>query len=187
MIKKIYIFLFFTLVINAFAGTNWSGDRKKISIIYKILDPLRVTVTTPEKIVATRMDKSFSYSEKSSDKKALKVTVEAPYESGMLDNVLSKIYENVYFNLKNKGEFDLTLENTEEKIEARAYFVDEPYISKLEKKTYYTKEFSKTINGNSFNTTTNIDVDFLLPNSSLPIGVYRGTLGLEVWFGGTIE
>lgn len=179
------IIYFFCISVVAFAGTNWTGnDKKTITIVYKILEPLIVNIEKPEKIIARRNEKEFSYSSKKG--KPLLVTVEAPYNNGTIDDILRKVYEKVYFKLEEEGNF--YLENKEEssyRILAKGYFVDSNIVNKNSKVTYYYKDFPSKVEGNSFYTTTGIDVDFYI-NNDIPLGVYEGTLKLNVWFGGSI-
>ena len=185
MIKKIIVFFFIVFSFSTFSQTYWKGENKKITIIYKVLDPLIIDIEPTERLYISKLDKNFKYSQKSTTRNGILVKVETPYNTSSYDEILRKIYEKVYFQLENEGVFDLVHENnTMYKIKGSAYFVDE---NVKEKATEYSKEFASSVAGSSFNTTTRIDVDFSLPDTELPLGIYKGTLRLNVWFGGTIN
>lgn len=187
---KIYQVMIF-IIINqiVFSATYWKGENQnKITVIYKILNPLVVEVDKPERLRVNRAEKEFKYSSKSEGKKRIKVTVEAPYNKGSIDDILRKIYERVYFRLDNDGRFEL-LHDTDStaKIEGQGYFVDEEISTVGNRVTSFDKSFYNNVGGENFNATTEIDVDFKLPSEFIPLGVYRGILKLNVWFGGTIN
>lgn len=193
MRKKIWLVLFLIIIsINSFGKTIWNGEDGKLRIIYKLLDPLIVKVEDPVKIRANTLEKSFTYSSKNGGNR-IKVDVSAPYDS--IDNFLREIYKYVYFELENDGNFELTLldskiknNQTTEPIKAKGYFVDESNgILAKDKKSFYHKEFSSRVASSPFTSSTQIDVDFTLPEQELPMGTYRGSMILNVWFGGTIN
>lgn len=185
--KKIILLLLLIKNCFLFGDTFWSGeDKQGITVVFKVLDPLIVNVEKPSKLYISKLDKKFSYSEKSDTKKSLLVSVETPYEN--VDNILRRIYENVYFKLENNGVFKLSHESQKQfYIQGNGYFIDDQYISKDLKATEYSKPFSNTLNGNKFYTTTNIDVDFSILDENIPLGIYNGSLILNVWFGGSIR
>lgn len=188
--KKILILLSFLLVtIISYSDVKWEGEDGRVTIIYKIVDPLIVDVEQPQKLVIGANQKKFTYSEASKDKKRVNVKVNAPYnQNHSIDNILRAIYAKVYFELQDKGEFNLThTKNPENIIKGQGYFVDkEAGISSNDKKTFYNKDFSNRVNGNKFYTTSQIDADFEMTKENMPMGVYSGTLKLNVWFGGSI-
>lgn len=183
------LLLLFLLKSILFAETYWTGEnRSKITIIYKVLDPLIVKIEEPKRLYINRSEKNFTYSSKAEDRKKIKVTVEAPYIKESIDDILRKVYEYVYFQLETGGKFELFHEDGSEKIIGNAYFYDEKE-SIVGKDIYeYKKEFYNNVAGNTFSATTDIDVDFTLENSNeLPLGLYSGVLKLNVWFGGSIN
>lgn len=190
MLKKSYLLLLLIMVSVASLGeTYWDGEKGKLRIMYKLLDPLIVTVEQPTKIKTNTLNREFTYSSKNNGHR-IKVNVRAPYNDGVIDNYLREIYKNVYFELEKQGEFDLN--NTTKKdalpIKGKGYFVDESSgVYAKDKKTFYTKEFSNRVSGNAFVSSTEIDVDFKLPDGEVPMGVYKGTLTLNVWFSGGIK
>ena len=187
MKKLLLIKLFLIIGSISFGVTNW--DRTSINpivIIYKMVDPLVVTVEKPKKIYVPGHIRNFKYSDYSEGKKKIDVKVKTSY-TGNIDNILRKIYERVYFELGNNGNFDLRHKDQMDKIiKGKGYFVDEKYAPEGNKVTKYDKSFSSSLPGTSFQTTTQIDADFT-KEENLPMGVYRGTLKLNVWFGGTIK
>lgn len=188
MVKKfIFVFLLTTSVLS-FGKTIWNGEDGRLRVLYKILDPLIVTVEDPVRLRASSLDKQFTYSSKNGGR-PLKVTVKAPYIKDSIDTYLRKVYELVYFELADNGKFDLiNNKKVDSKIAAQGYFVDNDVkISAKEKKAFYYKKFTENVAGNNFNTTTGIDIEFTLPSGEIPMGVYTGDLILNVWFGGTIN
>lgn len=189
MIKKKYLFfLILLLSTTIFGKTNWKSEDGRIRVIYKVLDPLIVTVEQPKRIIASTLDKKFTYSSKNGGE-MLRVKVYAPYNKDEVDNYLRKIYERVYFELENDGVFKLYNEsgNPNIFIDGKGFFVDtDAGITAGAKNTHYDKEFKSNVGNNAFTATTNIDAEFSLPQGEAPLGVYRGALILKVWFGGSI-
>lgn len=188
--KKSFIFVFYILiVIFCYADVKWSGEDGKLTVVYKIVDPIIVDVDKPKKITVTSNQQSFSYSQMNGDNSKIEVRVTVPYNSGEVDDILRAIYERVHFRLQNSGKFDLVLDkNTSEIIQGQAYFIDNAAgATTTNKKTEYFKDFSNTVAGNQFYTTSQIDVDFTTTKSEMPMGIYRGILKLDVWFDGTIK
>ena len=185
--KRIFIVLSFLLItIISYSEVKWDGEDGRVTIIYKIVDPLIVEVEQPQKLVIGANQKKFTYSEASKRKKALLVTVKSPYNQ--VDELLRKIYETVYFKLDNNGEFKLTNEKTTKEISGKGYFIDnEAQATRDKKVTEISKPFANRVNGNGFSVTTGVDADFTLPEEEVPMGVYKGTLYLNVWFGGTLK
>ena len=104
--KRIFIVLSFLLVtIISYSDVKWEGEDGRLTIIYKIIDPLIVDVEQPQKLVIGSNKKNFTYSEVSKTRKPLLVTVKSSYNE--IDELLRKIYETVYFELPNMGEFKL--------------------------------------------------------------------------------
>lgn len=187
MKKILFIILLLLIGSISFGATNW--DRTSINpivIIYKMVDPLVVNVEKPKKIYVPGSITKFKYSDYSEGKRKINVTVKTSY-TGNIDNILRKIYERVYFELGSDGNFDLTHRDQMDKvIKGKGYFVDGMDAPEGSKKTKYDKSFSSSLSGTSFQTTTQIDADFT-KSEDLPMGVYTGTLKLNVWFGGTIK
>lgn len=185
MKKIIILSIFFIISIISYSDVKWSGDSGKMSIIYKVVDPLIVKVDQPERIIVSQNQKTFTYSKMSSSKKVLAVNVTSSYN--YVDEILREIYKTVYFELVNNGDFVLKQANTIEEIKGKGYFIDSEnnatYTNKL---TKIDKPFSSSVAGNIFSATTGIDADFTLPEGDVPMGVYTGTLKLNVWFGGTL-
>lgn len=190
MMRKIYILSLF-LVLAIFSYSNnvtWTGDSGKITIIYKVVDPLIVTVEQPEKLTVSANQKTFTYSDMTKSKKPLLVTVKTTYNSGTVDDILRKIYEIVYFELEKTGKFELTNGTNPELITGQGYFIDsQANATKNTKLTAINKPFANNVGGDTFSTTTEIDVDFTLPDGEVPMGLYTGTLRLNVWFAGSLK
>lgn len=183
--KKNLIFLLFLLAsMFSYSDVKWNGEDGRIRIIYKIVDPLIVTVDTPKKMTVSANQKTFTYSGVTNDHKPLLVTVKSSYNK--VDDILRKIYETVYFELPNDGKFTLTNQNTQKVIQGEGYFVDGT-IGRATKTKNLSKPFINTVNGTNFTATTHIDSEFTLPEGDVPMGVYTGTLKLNVWFGGSIR
>lgn len=189
MRKKFILVIFFIFSLMAFSAVHWDGEEGRLRVMYKILDPLTVVVDKLNKIRTNTLDKEFTYSSKNNGQK-IKVTVSAPYNNSAIDDYLRKIYERVYFSLKNQGQFSLKNQTSSvvTEIKGKGYFVDKEEGITEDKKEYsYSKPFSSRVSESPFLATTEIDVDFKLPQGEVPIGVYKGTLVLDVWFGGTIK
>lgn len=195
IMKKILVILILLFVsVVSFGKTNWNGEDGRLRVIYKLLDPLIVKVEDPARIKANTLEKKFTYSSKNKGKR-IKVDVSAPYNNNSIDNFLREIYKYVYFELENSGEFNLTSIDAGVKenqnsgvIKGKGYFVDESNnIFGKDRTTYYSKEFSSRVSSSPFAATTEIDVDFTLPDQEIPMGVYKGSMILNVWFGGTIK
>lgn len=184
--KRILILLSFLVVtVMSYSDVKWEGEDGRVTIIYKIVDPLIVEVEQPQRLVIGANQKKFTYSEASKKKKPLLVTVRSPYNQ--VDELLRKIYETVYFELGNRGEFKLVNEKTTKEINGQGYFIDNEGKATRDKKvTELSKPFANRVNGNGFSVTTGVDADFTLPEGEVPMGVYKGTLHLNVWFGGTL-
>lgn len=191
MKKSIILSLFLLMAIFSYSMVTWEGDKNNVSIIYKIVDPVIVEVEKPQKIVVSSGQKNFTYSEMVKDRKRIGVKVNTPYNPTMIDDVLRAIYERVYFSLQDNGNFDL--KNTTDPtnvsiIKGKGYFVDQNSgVLAAEKRTFYDKEFANSVGGVGFYTTTEIDADFTMQQDNMPMGVYTGTLKLDVWFGGKLK
>lgn len=185
--KRIFIVLSFLLAtIISYSEVKWEGEDGRLTIIYKIIDPLIVDVEQPQKLVIGSNKKNFTYSEVSKTRKPLLVTVKSSYNE--IDELLRKIYETVYFELPNMGEFKLKNEKNNAEIIGKGYFIDnEVGANRSNQRTEISKPFSNRVNGATFSTTTNIDANFTLPEGEVPMGVYKGSLHLNVWFGGTLK
>lgn len=194
--KKI-IFMFFILISSiGYSKTYWDGKDydKSLVVLYKVLDPLIVKVDEPKRIIIPAKKNTYKYSEYSEDHRKLKVDVSTSYNQNEIDDILRKVYENVYFKLQNNGEFELNRVKKENEkaenivIKGKGYFVDNSASAiEQDKKTQITKPFSSNVAGNKFSATTEIDAEFTVDNDNIPMGVYKGTLKLDVWFGGSIK
>lgn len=187
--KRIFIVLSFLLItIISYSDVKWEGEDGRVTIIYKIVDPIIVDVEQPQKLIVSANQKKFTYSEVNRDKKRINVRINAPYnQNHSIDSILRAIYEKVYLELQNDGKFELQNEKKSQNIiKGKGYFVDnEAKVMSKDKQTFYSKEFSNRVNGNKFYTTSQIDADFEM-DENMPMGVYKGTLKLNVWFGGSI-
>ena len=194
--KKI-IFMFFILISSiGYSETSWEGNNydKNLVVLYKVLDPIIVNVEQPQKINIPAVKGKYIYSNYSKNRKALQVKVETPFNKGMIDEILRKVYEKVYLKLQNSGDFDLNYINKKDKgtenitIKGKGYFIDSSVSATEDTKTsYIEKQFANSVAGDKFSTTTEIDAEFTVDNDNIPMGVYKGTLKLDVWFGGTIK
>lgn len=186
LIGIIIMFFFFKV---GYAETIWRGeDNKKLTVIYKVLHPLIVNIEEPEKLIINRSEENFTYSKKNERKAPILVTVKAPYNQESYDEILRKIYETVYFKLEDDGIFNLVhIDDNSMKISAEAYFIDDIYTLGRNKVKEYYKPFSSNTSGKEFITTTTIDVDFKNDPSRNKLGLYKGSLKLNVWFGGSIR
>lgn len=194
--KKAIFFLFILISSIGYSKTMWKGNNydKNLVVLYKALDPLIVKVDEPKRIIIPAKRNTYKYSEYSSDHRKLKVDVSTSYNKDQIDSILRKVYENVYFKLQNDGNFDLThVKKENEKVEnvtikGKGYFVDNSVsATDKEKKSEITKPFSSSVVGNKFSATTEIDAEFTVDNDNIPMGVYTGTLKLDVWFGGSVK
>lgn len=194
--KKI-IFMFFILISSiGYSETHWSGKDhdKSLVVLYKVLDPLIVKVDEPKRIIIPAKKNTYKYSEYSEDHRKLKVDVSTSYNKDKIDDILRKVYENVHFKLQKDGAFELNRVKKENEkaenvvIKGKGYFVDSSVsATEKDKKTQITKPFSSSVVGNKFSATTEIDAEFTVDNDNIPMGVYKGTLKLDVWFGGSIK
>lgn len=188
---KKMIFIFFMLIsCFSYTQTHWKGEDSPLVILYKALDPLIVTVEQPDKIIIPASKGTYKYSLYSQSKKPLSVKVAAKYNENTVDNILRKVYERAYFRLRDNGNFELLhKEQKDKKIKGKGYFIDDEVQATETKKLYeINKEFAGSVGHNKFSTTTQIDVDFIIDDTNnAPMGVYNGTLKLDVWFGGSIK
>ena len=189
--KKIVILSLFLIVsFFSYSDVIWNGEEQKISIIYKVVDPIIVQIENPpQKITVSSGQKNFTYSEMAKDKRMISVRVNAPYNQNNIDNLLRAIYERVYFSLQNNGSFELkSATDPTSIIQGNGYFVDPAAgIVATSKQTSYNQEFANSVGGTNFYTTTQIDADFTMPQENMPMGIYSGTLRLDVWFGGSLN
>lgn len=185
--KKNWLILLLLLATSfSYADVVWNGEEGRISIIYKIVDPLLVEVETPKRLIVSATQKEFTYSKMTETKQPLLVTVKSPYNT--VDEILRKIYENVYLELQDNGVYTLRNDTTTKVITGKGYFIDAEGNATTETKTtYLVKQFANRVSGTGFSVTTNIDSDFVLPEGEVPMGVYKGTLRLNVWFGGSLN
>lgn len=186
MKKNWLILLLFLATSFSYADVVWNGEEGRISIIYKIVDPLLVEVETPKRLIVSATQKEFTYSKMTETKQPLLVTVKSPYNT--VDDILRKIYENVYLELQDNGVYTLRNDTTTKVIAGKGYFIDTEVGATAETKTtQLVKQFANRVSGTNFSVTTNIDSDFVLPEGEVPMGVYKGTLYLNVWFGGSLN
>lgn len=192
MMKKI-IFIFFILIFSfSYSQTHWSGTnyQNSLVVLYKALDPLIVTVDQPQKIIIPASRGTYKYSLYSQSKRTLNVKVTAQYNKDKIDDILRKVYERVYFKLQNNGEFDLIhKDQNDKKIKGKGFFVDnDSNASETNKLSEINKAFAGSVGDEKFSATTEIDAEFTIDDvSNVPMGVYSGTLKLDVWFGGSIQ
>lgn len=189
--KRILVGIYFLLVSISYSDTHWSGNyhNENLVILYKVLDPLIVTIDAPQKIILPAVKGTYRYSEKSKSQRPLRVVVKADYTKSQVDNILRKVYEKVYFRLQGNGDFDLVnRDEMSKKIQGKGYFIDSESGATVNNKlSEINKSFAGSVGAEKFSAETEIDADFIINDpANVPMGLYTGTLKLDVWFQGTI-
>lgn len=174
MKKKIIFLLGFCFFQNLYSITmiNFS---KQLVVIYKVLNPLTVSVDVPEKMVVKAGNQSFKYSDSIASKRKIGIKVEAPYYNR--DEILDLVYATATLRMRNKGNFDL-IGNNGTKIKGRGFFpsVGENATEKV------LPLYTTTLNG-KYEARTEIDAVFNENNSEMKLGEYSGVLTIDVTYG----
>ena len=178
MLKK--ILLIFKIILfsqNIYSATTINFT-KQLVVIYKVLDPLSVTVDIPEKMTVKAGKESFKYSDVISTKAPLNVKIEAPYN--LRDEILDKIYGTATLVLKNQGEFTLTdLKNSTNTIKGRGFFPTEG-----DKAYQLILPLNDASAANKYQASTTINAMFNEELKEMVMGTYKGVLVLDVTYGG---
>ena len=173
--KKCIIFLFGLCFFQNIYSITMINFSKQLVVIYKVLNPLTVTVDTPEKMVVKSGRQSFKYSDSIVSQKKIQIKVEAPYYDR--DEILDQVYATATLRMQNDGKFDLVGKDGS-KIKGRGFF---PSISE-----YATVKvlplYTTTING-KYEARTEIDAVFNEDNSEMKLGEYSGVLTIDVTYG----
>lgn len=148
-----------------------------VVVIYKILDPLTVTVDKPEKLTVSGASmEPFTYSKTSLGKKPINIKVSRPFNNR--DNILDAIFSKVTLEIQNQGVFELTeIKDTKKKLKAKGYFSD-------------TKDYKTIIplsaggGHNKYEGDANLDVEFNNGREKIELGTYKGVLRVDVLYGG---
>lgn len=202
MIKNLIV-LFFIITINSFSTIwNFNGldGEAGIILIYKTLPPLTVEVEQPEKMVVSKEQKNFKYSEVSPSRKPLQVKIEIKFNDSIIEanninkEIIRTIYDSAKLSFLNEGKFSLikhTQENGMKKnkellpveetiIDAEAFFTND-------KALFEGKEIERVLKDSIQGGTLTrqdiyIDAEFNKNNKILLAGEYSGSITLVVEF-----
>lgn len=172
--KKVIIFLLGLYFCQSLYSRTTVNFTKELVVIYKILNPLTVTVDKPEKMVVKAGNQIFRYSETVSSKVPLNIRIEAPYN--VRDGILDQIYGTATLELENNGKFDLTDGSTNNVIKGRGFFLDN--VSHLLNLKLESTESLRKYHG-----LVTVDAVFNEDGSEMLMGNYKGVLRLNVTYG----
>lgn len=148
-----------------------------VVVIYKILDPLAVTVDSTEKLIVSAASKEpFLYSKSSSNRKPINIKIERPFNNR--DSILDAIFSEATLELQNQGEFELSeIKDKTKKIGAKGFFSDN---------NTHKITIPLTFGGdaNKYQGNTNLDVEFNGKRETIELGTYKGVLKVDVMYGG---
>ena len=173
--KNLGIFLFVLCTLKAYAVTNFNYSNQLV-VLYKVLDPLKVTVSQTEKMKVVAGKQKFKYSEVVDSKTPISVLVEAPFNQR--DDILDTVYGTATLELENSGKFSLKSTNgNSEEIDARGYFKNEPgEPSKIILPLFTGTSITK------YEGRTEIDAVFNENQKEMLMGTYKGVLRLNVTY-----
>ena len=174
MKKGIIFLLGFFLWQNIYSVTNINFSRQLV-VIYKVLNPLSVTVDPVEKMTVKSGTQVFRYSEVISSKRKIGIKVEAPYHER--DDILDRVYGTATLTMQNDGKFDLR--STDGKIvKGRGFF---SLISDSATKQILPL-YTSTSSG-KYEARTEVDAIFNEEQKEMKLGEYSGVLSIDVTYG----
>lgn len=173
--KKIMFFLIGICIWKNLYSITRINFSKQLVVIYKVLNPLSVTVETPEKMTVKSGDQVFKYSEVTPSKKRVAIKVEAPYHAR--DEILDRVYGTAKLKMQNNGNFELVSKNGS-KIKGRGFF---PSIS--EQAIEQILPLYTTSSSGKYEARTEIDAIFNEERSNMKLGEYSGVLRIDVTYG----
>lgn len=173
--KKIMFFLIGICIWKNLYSTTRMNFSKQLVVIYKVLNPLSVTVETPEKMTVKSGDQVFKYSEVTPSKKRVTIKVEAPYHER--DAILDRVYGTAKLKMQNNGNIELVSKNGN-KIKGRGFFPlgSEQAIEQI--LPLYT-----TSSSGKYEARTEVDAIFNEERSTMKLGEYSGVLTIDVTYG----
>lgn len=173
---KIKILALFLISTIGYAKTviNFS---KQLVVIYKVLNPLRVTVDPVEKMTVKSGTQQFKYSETVDSKKKIGIKIEAPYNTR--DEILDKIYGTATLQMHNNGIFDMVdVGDSSKIIKGRGFFPNEGETVSKQTLSLYNTSFK-----DKYEARTEVDVIFNEENNLMKLGTYSGVLRIDVTYG----
>ncbi|WP_448820824.1 hypothetical protein [Cetobacterium sp.] len=173
--RKKGIFLLGLCFFQSIYSITMINFSKQLVVIYKVLNPLTVTVDTPEKMVVKAGNQSFKYSDSVASKKKIGIKVEAPYYKR--DEILDLVYATATLKMQDNGNFYLTSADGT-KIKGRGYFPSVGEKAVIQTLPLYTT----TVNG-KYEARTEVDAVFNEDNSEMKLGEYSGVLKIDVTYG----
>lgn len=174
--RNIGIVIFFLCVLKSYSVTNFNYSNQLV-VIYKVLDPLKVTVTPTEKMRIAASNRKFTYTGTIDSRVPISVVVEAPFNER--DAILDTVYGTATLELENTGKFSLiNTIDTSNKIDARGYFKNYPgEPSKIVLPLYTGTSITK------YEGRAEIDAVFNENQKDMVMGTYKGVLKLNVTYG----
>ena len=177
MRKRIILICMLCLAHAIYSVTNINFTRQLV-VIYKVLNPLSVVVSKPEKMTVRRSKDTFKYSDVIQSRAPLDVKIEAPYN--VRDEILDKIYGTATLILRNQGQFELRkVDDNSSVIKGRGFFP-----TKGEKSYEMVLPLNDASATNKYQASTMIDAIFNEDKKDMLIGNYKGVLILDVTYGG---
>lgn len=173
--KRITLFFIsFCLCKNLYSVTTINFS-KQLVVIYKVLNPLSVTVEIPEKMTVKSGDQAFKYSDVTASKKKIGVKVEAPYHAR--DEILDRVYGTAKLRMQNNGNFEL-VSTDGSKIKGRGFF-----SSVSEQAIEQTLPLYTTSSSGKYEARTEVDAMFNEERNVMKLGQYSGVLRIDVTYG----
>lgn len=173
--KKGTVFLLGLCFWQNIYSTTKINFSKQLVVIYKVLNPLSVTVETPEKMTVKSGDQVFRYSDVIASKKKIGIKVEAPYHAR--DEILDRVYGTAKLQMQNSGNFEL-ISTDGSKIKGRGFFAP---IS--EQATEQILPLYTTSSSGKYEARTEVDAVFNEERSVMKLGQYSGVLKIDVTYG----
>lgn len=174
--RSIGIIVFFLCVLKSYSITNFNYSNQLV-VIYKVLDPLKVTVTPTEKMKIVAGNRKFTYTGTINSRAPISVLVEAPFNER--DAILDTVYGTATLEFEDAGKFFLVnTTDSSKKIDARGYFINysgEP--SKIALPLYTGTSITK------YEGRAEIDAIFNENQKDMVMGTYKGVLKLNVTYG----
>lgn len=168
----ILLVIFFCKIIYSATHINFT---KQLVVVYKVLNPLTVTVEMPEKMTVKSGNQSFKYSEIIESKKRIGIKVAAPYHAR--DEILDKVYGTATLRMQNGGKFELTSDEGN-KIKGRGFFPSVSETATEEVLPLYT-----TTSSDKYEARTEVDAVFNEDKAMMKLGKYKGVLRIDVTYG----
>lgn len=150
---------------------------KQLVVIYKVLNPLKVTVEPTEKMTVKRGTQKFKYSDSIDSRKKIEIKIEAPYNTR--DEILDKIYGTATLQMQNNGIFDMVdITDKNKIIKGKGFFVNGGEGVSKQVLSLYNTSFK-----DKYEARTEIDAIFNEENKMMELGTYSGVLRIDVTYG----